>query len=199
METAISLESSCLGINLKTAAGWLRLLSLHPWVCCSLRNQTPGSPTPPAWLRQSSLKPGQLRTIAPSRTPVCFAGTYLCKEATPEMFGWWMRTRWAQQLSGESGDGAGSVSLQRWPPRAMARAEMVWLQRRFKEHLEACRTAAGEEKLKRAVSVQSSHMSMGYPATMGLGNSSDPLEGHTCSSRWDFEGYHDVFCLQFKV
>lgn len=94
-----------------------------------------------------------------------------------------MRTRWAQQLRGEAGDGGGSVSLQRQPLRAMAGTELVWFQRRFKELFEAGRTAVGGEKPKSAVPVRSSHVSMGHPATMGLGDGSNLLEGHSCSSR----------------
>lgn len=36
--------------------------------------------------------------------------------------------------------------------------------------------------------VWSIRVSLGYPVTVGLGDGSDPLEGHSRSSRWDFEG-----------
>lgn len=81
----------------------------------------------------------------------------------------------------------------------MAGAELVWFQRRFKELLETGRTAVGGEKPKRAVPVQSSHVSMGYPANIGLADGSDLVESHSCSGEWDFVGYHDLLCLQFKV
>lgn len=150
---------------------------LLPW------DLDPQEPDPTAWSWQSSSQPSKLRAIAPSRAPGCFAGTHPHEEANPERFGWWIWTQQAQQLSRETEDRAGYVSFQLWPPRVMAGAKLVWFQRRFKELLGAGRPAAGREKMKWAVPVWSIHVSLGYPVTTGLGDGSEPLEGHSHSSR----------------
>lgn len=80
------------------SCGVAQCLSLH-------RESDPREPNPTVWSWQSFLKSSQVRANAPSRAWGCFAGFQLCKEATPEMLRWWMKSTWSQQPRREAGDG----------------------------------------------------------------------------------------------
>lgn len=66
--------------------------------------------------------------------------------------------------------------------RMMAEAGLIWFQREFKEVLEATQ---GSQNCCRRGKPETGHVCVGQPC-VGLGGGSDPLEGHSCSSRWDF-------------
>lgn len=66
--------------------------------------------------------------------------------------------------------------------RVMAEAGLIWFQSGFKELLEATQ---GSQNCCRRGKPETGHACVGQPG-VGLRGGSDPLEGHSCSSKLDF-------------
>lgn len=68
--------------------------------------------------------------------------------------------------------------------RAMAEAGLIYFQSGFKEVLEATQ---GSQNCCRRGKPKTGRACVGQPC-MGLRGGSDPLEGHSCSRKWNFVG-----------